>query len=138
MAPQEKRTTTSLPPRAATHKGLVAQMQGIRRMPEAGDKKKEEEVVDNTRRRTAPRVAKRNRFLFECQHTVQVEAKVKKDQRANAVMESSKSPNPLCQTRYLPPLPPSVALIRRRSALMLFTPTTTLLPQMKFRQASAR
>ncbi len=60
----KRTTTTSLPPpppanpvaaapaQAATHKGLISRMQGIRRMPE------EEEKTMDTGRRTAPRVTR--------------------------------------------------------------------------------
>ncbi len=61
--------------------------------------------MDDTRRRTAPRMAKRTQFLFEHQHTVEVEAK---EQMGNTVRESSNSPKRLRRTRYLPAIPPAL------------------------------
>ncbi len=91
----------------------------------------EEEKQMDTGRRTAPKVAKRSRFLFERQHIVEVEAKVENEQRSNAAMESANPPRTLHRTRYLfdapspvrpkivtglPSLPPSAECCQRNFA----------------------
>ncbi len=68
----------------------------------------EEEKQMDTGRRSSPRVAKRTRFLFERQHTVEVEAKVENEQKGNAAMESVNLPRPLHRTRYLFDAPSAV------------------------------
>ncbi len=56
--------------------------------------------MEETRRRTALRVAKRTRFLFERQHTVEVEAKVGVVVRENIIMVCANPPTPLHRSRY--------------------------------------
>ncbi len=149
---KEERTTSLLTPtkpaaaaaQAATHKGLVARMQDIRRM------LKGEEDEEDTRELTVPRPAKRTRFLLDRQQRPSDATRVQREEEKPA-----DPPKPLRRTRYLPdassssssvvprivtglpPLPPNA----HRKRALLKRPTlpsmTLLLPSKKVRQASS-
>ncbi len=146
---KEERTTSILAPakpaaaQAATHKGLAARMQDIRRMLKGEDE-------EDTRDLTVPRPAKRTRFLLKCPHHQQRPSEATRVQRAEG--KSTEPPKPLRRTRYLPdasssvvprivtglpPLPPNA----HRKRALLKRPTlpsmTLLLPSRKVRQASS-